>query len=122
MAAALPITFPMTPGLPSRRLNAAGVVSIMLALLALGIVVVRSIGWVLSAITALSIWQLAIVAGGLLVIASLVRLADRVRQHEGELAALRSQIATVRDQIETAKAPVISLDAARPRERARKAS
>ena len=54
--------------------------------------------------------------------ASLVRLADRVRQHEGELAALRSQIATVRDQIETAKAPVISLDAARPRERARKAS
>jgi len=112
----------MTPGLPSRRLNAAGVVSVMFALLALAIAVIRSIGWVLSSVAALSIWQLAILAGGLLAIASHVRLADRVRRQERELVVLRSQVATVRDQLETAKTPVISLDAARPRERRRKAS
>ena len=111
----------MTPGLPSRRLNAAGVVSALLALLALAIAVVRSIGWVLSTISALSLWQLALVAGGLLTIASHVQLADRVRRQEGELVALRSQIATVRDQLEAARTPVISLDARRP-ERRRKAS
>ena len=112
----------MTPGLPSRRLNAAGVVSVVLAVLALAITVVRSIGWVLSTIAALSIWQLAILVGGLLAIASHVQLADRMRRQEGELVAMRSQIATVRDQLEASRTPVISLDAARPRERRRKAS
>ena len=112
----------MTPGLPSRPLNAAGVVSALLALLALAITAIRSIGWVISTIMALSLWHLAIVASCLLATASHVHLAGRARRQQSELIALRSQIATVRDQLEASKTPVISLNAARARAARGKAS
>ena len=111
----------MSPLPRPRHLNGPGVVAICLALLALGIVIVRSLGWLIDALVSLPIWQLVVVAAMLLLLAGWLQVAGRVHRQAHEIESLRSELAELRARVEATTASVTPIGAARrPRAAARR--